>query len=72
MDTVLQEKLAEIIELGQVGVLKAVEILKEQAPELIRQFMAFETFSASVGVFFGVVLLGVTSLLLLYLQVDLE
>lgn len=68
MDTVLQEKLVEIIELGQVGALKAVEILKEQAPELLRQFMAFETFSASAGILLGIVLLIIGIIALLHLK----
>ena len=68
MDTVLQEKLVEIINLGQVGILQAVDLLKEQAPEVVRQFMAFETFSAGSGIFFGLVLLLMSLLSFLHLK----
>lgn len=68
MDTILQEKLVEIIELGQGGVLQAVEILKVQAPEVVRQFMAFETFSAGAGILLGIAFLIISMLALLHLK----
>lgn len=57
MDIVLQEKLVEILDLGQLGILEAVSILKVQAPEIVKQFMAFETFSAIIGIILGTVCL---------------
>lgn len=68
MNIVLQEKLVEIIELGEVGVLKAIGVLKEQAPELLTQFMAFATFSSSFGIFAGLVLIIVASVAFLHLK----
>lgn len=68
MDNILQEKLTEILELGQVGVLQAVEVLKTQAPEIVRQFMLFETISASAGIFLGIVFLIIGIIALLHLN----
>lgn len=59
MDKLLQEKLVEVIELGKMGILEAVGVVKTQAPELVQQFMMFETFRASFGIILSIALLSI-------------
>lgn len=68
MNNVLQEKIVEIMDLGQIGILKALSIIKIQAPSLIQEFLNFKIFDAVFGIFIGIIALFIAKSCLKYMK----
>ena len=66
MKEYILKELTGLVELTKTGIIKAVEVLQVQAPELIKQIMAWEFATHLIGFILGILILISTILWLRY------
>jgi len=63
MNEALTTELLDVVKSAKVGVVRGIEILYEQIPDLVHQVLLYGAIDAGIGLVCGAILLGITTAL---------